>query len=91
MYGYFMLCGHTTEWLSDYDFQESHPIKERYYRDYTGNPNAKIPEKSRLELPSSVSFYDDEEVKLYQKAHAELISDTKRLLIVHKIVLSYLL
>lgn len=76
VYGYFMLCGHTTEWLSDYDFQESHPIKERYYRDYTGDPNAKIPEKNRLELPSNVSFYSDDEVKLYQKAHAELISDT---------------
>lgn len=76
IYGYFMLCGHTTEWFSDYDYQEPHPIKEKYYRDYTGNPHAKIPEKYRLELPANVSFYGDDEVKLYQKAHAELISDT---------------
>ena len=76
IFGYFMLCGKGTEWFCFEDFQASHPIKERYYKEYTKNPDAKIPSKERLNLPEDVSFYDDEEVVLYQRAHAELIVDT---------------
>lgn len=76
VYGYFMLCGKGTEWFCFEDFQESHPIKEKYYKEYTGNPDAQIPSKERLNLPADVSFYDDDEVVLYQRAHAELIADT---------------
>lgn len=76
VFGYFMLCGKGTEWFCFEDFQASHPIKERYYKEYTNNPNATIPSKERLNLPEDVSFYDDEEVVLYQRAHAELIADT---------------
>ncbi len=76
VYGYFMLCGRGTEWFSHIDFQASHPIKERYYKEYTKNPDAVIPSKEELELPPDVSFYDNPEVVLYQRAHAELIADT---------------
>lgn len=76
VYGYFMLCGKGTEWFSHIDFQESHPIKEAYYRDYTKNPQAQIPSKEELELSADISFYEDENVIFYQKAHAELVADT---------------
>ncbi len=76
IYGYFMLCGKGTEWFCYQDFQASHPIKEKYFKEYTGNPDAQIPSKERLNLPADVSFYDDDEVVLYQRAHAELIADT---------------
>ncbi|MBE7041923.1 MAG: hypothetical protein E7399_00305 [Ruminococcaceae bacterium] len=76
VYGYFMLCGKGTEWFSHIDFQESHPIKEAYYREYTNNPNATIPKKEEMELSAELSFYEDENVISYQRAHAELIADT---------------
>lgn len=75
-YGYFLLCGIGTEWLSDFDYQQTHPIKEKYYQDYINDPRAVIPAKEELELDSEISFYDDEKIKLYHKAHAELIADT---------------
>lgn len=75
-YGYFLLCGRGTEWLSMFDWQASHPIKERYYRDYTNDPHAVIPSKEQLELSADISFYDDDEIKRYHRAHAELIADT---------------
>ncbi len=76
IYAYFMLCGIGTEWLSEYDFQQSHPIKEKYYKDYTNNPDAVIPSREMLELSSDISFYSEEEIKIYNQAHAELVSDT---------------
>lgn len=76
IYGYYLLCGKTTEWLSDYDYQKSHPIKEQYFKDYTQDPNVKIPDKEQLELPADISFYDDKNAKIYHKAHAEIITDT---------------
>ncbi len=75
-YGYYLLCGNGTEWLSWYDYQGSHPIKDKYYKDYTNNPDAVIPSKDRLELDEDISFYNDDEVRLYNKAHAELTADT---------------
>ncbi len=75
-YGYYLLCGNGTEWMSWYDNQGSHPIKDKYYKDYTKNPNAVIPSQERLELDEEISFYNDDEVCLYHKAHAELGADT---------------
>ena len=46
---YFLLGGHTTEWFSDHDYEESHPIKLEAYRKYVGDENALIPEKEALE------------------------------------------
>jgi len=76
IFGYFMLCGKGTEWFCFEDFQSPHPIKEKYYKEYTKNPDAEIPSYERLNPPQDVSFYDDEEVILYQRAHADLIADT---------------
>lgn len=76
MYGYFLLCGTTTEWFSECDFEAPHPFKEEYYKNYTGNPKAVIPGQEELVLPVSVAFNDSENVKLYRRAHAEQTADT---------------
>lgn len=76
MYGYFMLCGTTTEWFSEKDYEAPHPIKEAYFKKYTNNPNAVIPTGDRLVLDEDISFIDDAELKIYRKAHGEQTADT---------------
>jgi len=77
--GYFMLGGHTTEWFSDYDYQEANDIKLKAYKKYRNDENAEIPPRSVLEADSKKSFLnpeDDAEIITYQKFHNKLISDT---------------
>lgn len=76
IYGYFLLCGTTTEWFSERDYEASHPFKEEYYKQYTRNAYAKIPTEQELVLPKHVSFQENSNVKLYRKAHAEQTADT---------------
>lgn len=76
---YFLLGGHTTEWFSDFDYEESHPIKLEAYRKYLGDENATIPVKEQLEKPASQIFLDpisDKDVITYRRFHNELIADT---------------
>lgn len=76
---YFLLGGHTTEWFSDYDYEETHPIKLEAYREYTGDKNAEIPVKDDLEKPQTQCFLDpvaDSKVIEYRRFHNELITDT---------------
>ena len=78
-YGYFMLCGFTTEWFSHFDFEESHPIKEKAYREYLNDPTATIPTKEELDGVSGHAFLEkdvSEKIKNYRKFHAELIADS---------------
>ncbi len=76
--GYFLLGGHTTEWFSDYDYEETHPVKLDAYRRYTGDENIIIPTKEELEKPEDQIFLDPQKDKAiieYRKFHNELIAD----------------
>ena len=76
--GYFLLGGHTTEWFSDLDYEESHPIKLRAFREYMNDDSVEIPKKEVLEKPSTQIFLDpvkDKTLIEYRKFHANLISD----------------
>jgi len=78
-YGYFMLCGFTTEWFSQFDEEESHPIKEAAYRAYLGDPAATIPTREEVDGLSDHNFMPEEtmtKVKQYRRFHAELIADS---------------
>ncbi|MBR5295490.1 MAG: hypothetical protein IKU24_02735, partial [Clostridia bacterium] len=78
-YGYFMLCGFTTEWFSHFDKEASHPEKERAYQEYLKNPKAKIPSQEILEGVEGEAFLSPEhkeEIKTFRKFHAETISDS---------------
>lgn len=78
-YGYFMLCGFTTEWFSQFDEETSHPIKEKVFREYYNDPSLKIPEKDKLETESDKAFVPIEyrdEVRKYRKFNADLVSDS---------------
>jgi len=75
---YFLLGGHTTEWFSDFDYEETHPIKLEAYRKYMGDKDILIPTKEMLEKPKEQLFLDpkaDAEVIRYRRFHAELITD----------------
>ena len=77
--GYFLTGGHTNEWLSDFDYEASHPVKLRAYRQYTTDATAVIPDADRLIRPSNEIFLDpvaDGDVIRYRRFHAELVSDT---------------
>lgn len=76
VYGYFLLCGTTTEWFSDKDFEASHPIKEKGFKKWTGDENAFLPSLERLNLKGNV-FLSEEENDVYnaRKFQSETISD----------------
>ncbi len=77
--GYFLLGGHTTEWFSTLDLEESHPIKLADYRRYMNDETVEIPTKDRLERPRREMFLDpirDKDVIDYRKYHHRLIADT---------------
>jgi len=76
IYGYFLLCGTTTEWFSDHDYEASHPIKEAGFRKWTGDKNAVLPSIERLNADGDVFLSEDEEdVYIARKFHAETIAD----------------
>lgn len=77
--GYFLLGGYTTEWFSQEDKEESHPLKLEAFRKYTGDPTATIPDKKGLERPEDQIFLDpvaDRNLIIYRKFHNELIANT---------------
>ena len=69
IYGYFMLCGTTTEWFSEGDFEAAHPIKEAAY----GKP---LPSLESLNRDGGV-FLDKSESDVYEarKFHSETMSE----------------
>ena len=76
VYGYFLLCGTTTEWFSDGDYEASHPIKEKGYKDWLCDENAHLPSLDRLNTKGNVFLSEDEnDVYLARKFHAETIAD----------------
>ncbi len=77
--GYFLLGGFTTEWFSQFDEEESHPIKLEAFRKYMKDDKILIPAKADLEKPENEIFLDPEKDKAvieYRKFHNELICDT---------------
>lgn len=77
--GYFLLGGQTTEWFSEFDFEEAHPVKTVAFRKYLNDDTAEIPSKEQLEKPGNQIFLDpekDKNVIAYRKFHNELITDT---------------
>lgn len=76
IYGYFLLGGTTTEWLSEWDKEASHPIKEAGYRQWTGNKNASLPTLERLNRQGPVFLQSGEDdVYHARRFHAQTISD----------------
>lgn len=76
VYGYFILCGTTTEWFSDGDYEASHPIKEKGYKWWCGDENAQLPSLERLNADGGVFLSEDEaDVYKARKFHAETIAD----------------
>ena len=77
IYGYFLLCGTTTEWFSRFDNEASHPIKEAGFRKWCGRADAKLPSKERLDAAGDTFLSaDEDDVYEARRFHAETISDT---------------
>lgn len=77
--GYFLLGGYTTEWFSQFDYEETHPIKQEAFRKYMNDPAVEIPAREQLEQPEERVFLDpqaDKNMIRYRKFHNELISET---------------
>ena len=76
VYGYFMLCGTTTEWFSDHDFEAPHPIKNAGYKKWRNDNNAALPDTDLLNKTGNVFLSGEEnEVYLARKFHNELIAE----------------
>lgn len=76
VYGYFLLCGTTTEWFSHFDKEAPHPIKNAGYQKWLGDENAQLPPVERLEKEGGVFLGEDEQdVYLARKFHNELIAE----------------
>lgn len=76
IYGYFMLCGTTTEWFSEGDFERSHPIKEAGFRRWCGRDDARIPSPERMSAVGD-AFLSADEADVYEarRFHSETISE----------------
>lgn len=76
VYGYFLLCGTTTEWFSEYDYEAPHPIKNEGYKKWRNDPEANLPQPEALNKTGDVFLTPEEtEVYLARKFHNELIAD----------------
>ncbi len=77
VYGYFLLCGTTTEWFSARDREAPHPLKEKAYRAWCGDENASLPSKEECDAKGDAFLTEDEEnIGRMRKFSAESISDT---------------
>lgn len=76
VYGYFLLCGTTTEWFSHFDREAPHPIKNAGFQKWCGDDSAELPSLERLNRSGGV-FLEPEEADVYRarKFHNELIAD----------------
>lgn len=78
-YGYFMLCGFTTEWFSHFDEEAPNDLKEEAFKKYMGDRSAVIPAKGELDGMAGRAFAAEscrQNVMDYRKFHAELIADS---------------
>lgn len=75
-FGYFILGGTTTEWFSEYDFEEPIPLKEKLFREYMKDENAIVPPQELRDDDGSKKFVEDKNLVAYRKFSHELIVDT---------------
>ena len=76
VYGYFLLCGTTTEWFSHFDCEEANDIKNAGYKKWRQDEKAQLPDLDRLNREGDVFLAEDEEdVYLARKFHNELIAE----------------
>lgn len=76
VYAYFLLCGTTTEWMSDLDFEAPHPIKNEGFKRWLNSDSASLPSKERMSESGNVFLSESEnDVYLARKFHNELIAD----------------
>ncbi len=78
-FGYFMLCGGTTEWFSEKSLEESSPSSLAAYRRYMGDPFCEVPSKTRREGAENVVFLDkdeDRDLISYRRFEGWLRADT---------------
>ncbi len=76
VYGYFLLCGTTTEWFSDCDYENPNSIKNSCYKEWCNDINAELPTIERLNTKGNVFLENDEnDVYSARKFHNELIAD----------------
>ncbi len=78
-YGYFLLAGTTTEWLSDNSFEDASPISEAAYKVWRKDPSALIPAKECRETDEKIVFLDcckDENLIQYRKFGSWQRADT---------------
>jgi len=76
--GYWLLGGHTTEWFSVKDREESHPVKLKEFRKYMGDEKIEIPSEEERMKPNNQIFLEpesDETVIKYRRFSNELIAD----------------
>ncbi len=78
-YGYFMLCGFTTEWFSHFDEEAPSALKEEAFKGYMGDRGAEIPSKEELDGAAGRAFAAEscrQNVTDYRRFHAELIAES---------------
>lgn len=79
VFGYFLLCGTTTEWFSDYSYEEPNELVEAAYRKWLGDESSVVPTKEEREKDSGTIFLEeinDENVINYRRFEAWQRSDT---------------
>jgi hypothetical protein len=76
VYGYFLLCGTTTEWFSDLDYEKPHVIKNKGFKNWLGDENANLPSQDRMNETGRVFLNQEEnDVFLARKFHNGIIAD----------------
>lgn len=56
VFGYFLLCGTTTEWFSRESYEEPSPLSEKKYAEWKGSASARVPDKELRDADPSVIF-----------------------------------
>ncbi len=76
VYGYFMLCGSATEWLSVSDHEGVNASKELAYKTFTGDKSGTAPDITLLNSAQSETLLPpDNEIVRYRQFHAKITSD----------------
>lgn len=79
VFGYFLLCGTTTEWFSDYSHEEPNSLVKMAYQRWGKSDQVHIPDKKEREREASEIFFDEEkdsDIIHYRKFEAWQRSDT---------------
>lgn len=76
VYGYFLLCGTTTEWFSEKDYEVANDIKNAGYKKWCNDETAELPAPEAMNRDGDVFLSPEEDdVRRARRFHHELISD----------------